>query len=241
MITLDSDRGPVDFPVLGVYYDYASTTGVLMMAQPVYRRYWDDTSLTAAALRLEEGVDAGETANQIEDALGNFGGQNLVVRPNQELREAVLVVFDRTFAITSALQLLATVVAFVGVLSALLSLELERQRELGILRAVGLTVRQMWGLVFLETGLMGGAAGLALHAHRLPVGADPGVHHQPALVRLDAADAGGLAALRRGAAGGAGRGAAGGDLPGVAAGEDGGCRSAEGVSNPRCRGAGGIL
>jgi len=160
VIQLDSDRGPVDFPVLGVYYDYASTTGVLMMAQPVYRQYWDDSSITASALRLGEGVDAAETTRQIEDALGQFGGQNLVVRPNQELRDDVLVVFDRTFAITSALQLLATVVAFVGVLSALLSLELERQRELGILRAVGLTVRQMWGLVFLETGLMGGAAGL---------------------------------------------------------------------------------
>ncbi|HEX7973037.1 MAG TPA: ABC transporter permease [Anaerolineales bacterium] len=45
-------------------------------------------------------------------------------------------------------------------LSALLSLELERQRELGILRAVGLTVRQLWGLVMLETGLLGAVAGL---------------------------------------------------------------------------------
>jgi putative ABC transport system permease protein len=58
------------------------------------------------------------------------------------------------------LQLLATVVAFVGVLSALLSLELERQRELGILRAIGLTIRQMWALIMLETGLMGAVAGL---------------------------------------------------------------------------------
>lgn len=160
VISLDTDRGLAEFPVLGVYYDYASTTGVLFMAQPVYHQYWDDPNLTAAALRLDDGVEAGVIARQIEDALGSFGGQELVVRPNQELRDDVLVVFDRTFAITSALQLLATVVAFVGVLSALLSLELERQRELGILRAVGLTVRQMWQLVFLETGLMGAAAGL---------------------------------------------------------------------------------
>src|SRR5690606_12637093 len=55
---------------------------------------------------------------------------------------------------------LATVVAFIGVLSALLSLELERQRELGILRAIGLTIRQVWSLIMLETGLLGGAAGL---------------------------------------------------------------------------------
>jgi putative ABC transport system permease protein len=86
--------------------------------------------------------------------------QRRVVRPNRELRADVLEVFDRTFAITGALQLLATVVAFVGVLSALLSLQLERQRELGILRAIGLTARQLWGLIMVETGLMGGVAGL---------------------------------------------------------------------------------
>jgi putative ABC transport system permease protein len=51
-------------------------------------------------------------------------------------------------------------VAFVGVLSALLSLFLEKQREMGILRAVGLSARQLWGLVMLESGLMGGVAGL---------------------------------------------------------------------------------
>jgi putative ABC transport system permease protein len=84
----------------------------------------------------------------------------LLVRPNRELRNEVLEVFDRTFAITGALQLLATLVAFIGVLSALLSLELERQRELGILRAVGMTVRQLWSLILLETGLLGSVAGL---------------------------------------------------------------------------------
>jgi len=86
--------------------------------------------------------------------------QRLFVRPNQALRDDVLEVFDRTFAITGALQLLATVVAFIGVLSALLSLQLDKQRQLGILRAVGLTARQLWGLVMLETGLMGTVAGL---------------------------------------------------------------------------------
>ena len=84
----------------------------------------------------------------------------MLVRPNQTLREAVLVIFDRTFAITGALQMLATVVAFIGVLSALLSLQLDKQRQLGILRAVGLTVRELWRLVLLETGLMGAVAGL---------------------------------------------------------------------------------
>jgi putative ABC transport system permease protein len=93
----------------------------------------------------------------LQDALSPV--QRLFVRPNRALREEAMVVFNRTFAITGALQLLATIVAFIGVLSALLSLQLEKQQEIGILRAVGLTARQLWGMVMLETGLMGAVAG----------------------------------------------------------------------------------
>jgi putative ABC transport system permease protein len=109
-------------------------------------------------VRLQPGVDADAVARDLGDALAHL--QRLFVRPNQALRDDALIVFDRTFAITGALQILATAVAFMGVLSALLSLLLERQRELGIMRAVGLTVRQLWRLVLLETGLMGIVAGL---------------------------------------------------------------------------------
>ena len=69
-------------------------------------------------------------------------------------------VFDQTFAITGALQLLAVLVAFIGILSALLSWQLDKQREIGILRAIGLTTRQMWRLVMIESGLLGGVAGV---------------------------------------------------------------------------------
>lgn len=71
-----------------------------------------------------------------------------------------MTIFDRTFQITGALRLLAMVVAFIGILSAMLSLLLERQRDLGIMRAVGLTNRQLWGLMMVETGLMGTVAGI---------------------------------------------------------------------------------
>jgi putative ABC transport system permease protein len=144
--------------VVGIYYDYVSTSGTISMALDTYRRLWKDEALTALSLRLAPGTDADVLARQLGDALAST--QRLFVRPNQALRDEALVIFDRTFAITGALQLLATVVAFIGVLSALLSLLLEKQRDVGILRAVGLTARQLWGLVMLETGLMGAVAGL---------------------------------------------------------------------------------
>ena len=157
-VTLYTAGGPREFPVAGIYYDYVTSGGTISMSLDTYRRLWNDEALTALALRLAPGADADAVARELGDALAPV--QRLFVRPNQALRDEALVIFDRTFAITGALQLLATVVAFIGVLSALLSLLLEKQREVGILRAVGLTARQLWGLVILETGLMGAVAGL---------------------------------------------------------------------------------
>jgi len=158
-VTLYTDtNGAVTFPIVAVYYDYGSSAGRVGMALDQYRSLWNDDSLTVASLRLDEGVSPDEVSDALEAELE--GVQDLLIRPNKALRDAVLVVFDQTFAITGALNILATIVAFIGVLSALLSLQLEKQRELGILRSIGLTVRQLWGLVMLETGLMGFVAGL---------------------------------------------------------------------------------
>jgi putative ABC transport system permease protein len=157
-VTLYTSEGPREFPVVGIYYDYVTSGGTVSMSLDTYRRMWKDNALTALAVRLAPGADADGVARKLGDTLAPV--QRLFVRPNQALRDEALVIFDRTFAITSALQLLATVVAFIGVFSALLSLLLEKQREVGILRAVGLTARQLWGLLLLETGLMGAVAGL---------------------------------------------------------------------------------
>ena len=157
-LQLYTKDGLRSFPVAGIYYDYASSQGNAILALEKYREYWDDDQVAAAAILLEPGMDAAATADNIKLQLAEI--QSLLVRPNQVLRDDALEVFDRTFAITSALQLMTTIVAFVGVLSAMMSLQLDKQRQLGILKAIGLTGRQMWRLITLETGLMGTVAGL---------------------------------------------------------------------------------
>jgi putative ABC transport system permease protein len=157
-VTLYTDHGAHAFPVAGIYRDYSSSQGAVMMSLDLYRRYWDDPVVTAAALTLAPGTDVDRVVRDLQDTLA--GVQGVLVRPNEALRVEALAVFDRAFAITGALQLLAAVVAFIGILSALLALQLERGREFGVLRAVGLTRPQMRWLMLLETGLMGTVAGL---------------------------------------------------------------------------------
>ncbi|NDJ33100.1 MAG: FtsX-like permease family protein [Chloroflexi bacterium] len=157
-ITLNTDRGPREFEVVATYFDYGSVQGTVVMAYDVYTDLYDDTRVTAVTLALSDSADPDDVTRGLQAELA--GVQDLTIRSNQGLRQDVLVVFDQTFAITGALNILTTIVAFIGVLSALLALQLEKKRELGILRAVGLTEGQMWGLTLLETGLMGTVAGL---------------------------------------------------------------------------------
>ena len=157
-ITLMTPTGPRAFPVLAIFYDYASDQGTIWMGSQLYQETWDDPQISTVALFVAPGVDVDQTVRAMQTALAEK--QQLTINSNQGLRNASLDIFDRTFAVTAALQLLATLVAFIGVLSALLSLQLERARELGVLRATGMTLGQLWRLTLLETGLMGGLAGL---------------------------------------------------------------------------------
>ena len=150
--------------VLGVYRDYGSERGALMMARSLYDEYWDDPDISSLGVFMEEGAVGEEVAAAIRRASMTREGEDVrspvVVRSNRELREASLEVFDRTFAITRVLRLLAFGVAFIAVLSALMALQLERKREMGVLRANGMTPSQMWRLITTQTGLMGLVAGV---------------------------------------------------------------------------------
>jgi putative ABC transport system permease protein len=157
VVTLRTDQGERDFPVAAVYYDYGAETGRVLMSRPVYESLYTDRGISGLAIYAQPGQDLQALATAVRQALA---GDALQVTVNRELRDQALVVFERTFAITDALRLLAVVVAFIGVLSALMALQLERARELATLQALGLNARGLWRLALTETGLMGLTAGL---------------------------------------------------------------------------------
>jgi putative ABC transport system permease protein len=146
------------FPIAGIYTDYGSTRGTIRMSRDVYRRIWKDDRLNGLVLFLPPDVDVDAVTADLRSQLKAF--PTVHVNPSGVLREGALVVFDRTFAITAAMQLITTMVAFIGVLSSLLALQLEKAHEMGILRALGLSVNEMRQLTLWETGLLGASAGL---------------------------------------------------------------------------------
>lgn len=165
-LELPTPEGPSRLEVLGVFRDYGSDQGVVMISRSAFDRAFDDPGVTSLGLFLDPGADAVAVVSELEARVASVSDQSVVVRTNAALRRGSLEVFERTFRVTSVLRLLAFIVAFVGVLSALMALELERARELGVLRANGLTPGQVWKLVTAQTGLLGLVSGIL----SLPIG-----------------------------------------------------------------------
>lgn len=157
-IRLLTPKGEHTFTVAGVYYDYTSDQGALMMHADTYRQFYDDPYLSSLALKLKDGTDPASVLETLQTRI--LPGTGLEAQSYRSLRANVIEIFDRTFSITVALRLLATIVAFIGILSALMALQLEYVRQYGIMRANGMTPTQLRLLTFLQTGLMGTTAGL---------------------------------------------------------------------------------
>jgi len=157
-VRLSTDHGDREFRVAGVFYDYGSSAGVVVMSRRMYDTAWNDRKVSGLALEAAPGVDVNALVAAVHERAA--GGPRIVIRSNRALREASMEIFDRTFAITGVLRTLSLVVAFVGMLAALMALSLERAREIGVLRALGLTPRQVWGLITAQTGIIGLLAGV---------------------------------------------------------------------------------
>lgn len=163
-ITLRTDEGGRHFEIAAVYQDYASERGTIAMSRTTYDRHWRDAGVTGIGIYIDAGFDLAQFRRRLAELVGDDRG--LEVIDNRAIREVSMGVFDRTFTITEVLRLLAGIIAFIGVFGALMAIQLERARELAILKAVGVTPGQIRRIVVGETALIGGAAGLLA----IPVG-----------------------------------------------------------------------
>lgn len=157
-IQISTDQGQISFQVLAIYFDYASDIGTITISRDVYNQYFNDDAISGLALYASNETDLNQFVEQLRERAQ--GQQEVFIRSNRGLREASIAIFDRTFTVTIVLRLLAILVAFIGILSALMALQLERSRELAVLRANGMTPGQLWNYVISQTGIMGVMAGI---------------------------------------------------------------------------------
>ena len=158
-IRLMTGSGEREFKVVGTFRSYDVNGGAVLINRATYDRFWDDREIDSIGLFLAPGTDGEAMMTRLHDVAGDR--QPLVMRSNAEIRALSLRVFDRTFIITDVLYWLATGVAFIGILGAMLALQMERSRELATLRALGMTPAQLGRMVTTQTATIGLFSGLA--------------------------------------------------------------------------------
>ena len=162
-VMVPTANGPKPFRIAAVYFDYSNDRGVLMMDRPTFARHFGDLPPSGLTVYLEDGVDPDEARSRLLSALG--ASHAVFINTNRSLRREVLRIFDSTFAITYALELVAIIVAILGMSGTLITLVLERERDLAILRLVGAARSQIRRLVIGEAvflGLVSQAVGLVV-------------------------------------------------------------------------------
>jgi putative ABC transport system permease protein len=137
--TLNMPKGPLHLKVQGVYYDYASSLGYAIIHRGVYQAFGGtqaDAS-TSLALYLKPNEDPERVIQRLEKKVPQ--GVILAMRSNKALREEVLGIFDKTFAITYLMQGVALLISILTVLHALTALILDGKRIYATLDYLGMS------------------------------------------------------------------------------------------------------
>ena len=187
-VKLQTDKGLQTFSILGIFNDYSSDQGLLMMHQDLYRSLWEDPHLSSLGIFLKESTEVKKTndnenaengvvqwslltnqknnpkldkiktyieAYKIKAAQESLSPTFFEIRSNKELLKESLEIFDRTFRVTSALKIIAVIVAAFGIFSALLSLIIEREKEFALLKALGMSKQDIQRSISLQAFTMG--------------------------------------------------------------------------------------
>ena len=168
-INLATPTGRRDFKIGGVYIDYTTEGGVLLVDWQTYRKYWQDDAINGIGVYIDRGsgISATQLQAELRPKIAPFG--DYLIKSNQELRDQVFRIFDQTFSVTYLLQTIGIIVSALGIFLSLTILVTERRREISILRAIGASRGQIEAMVLWEAGiigllgsLLGIAAGIAL-------------------------------------------------------------------------------
>ncbi|MCM2284431.1 MAG: ABC transporter permease [Desulfobacula sp.] len=158
-VILETRQGPVRFNVAGIFRDFFMGVGRVIVSRDTMKQYWGYDDITALQLFLHNRTDVEPVMAKIREFIPDTSLVEVI--SGESIKQNILEVFDKTFAITAALQVLTGLVALTGILNSILSLLLEQTREIGILRACGAEPRQTRRLLLTECFFNGFIAGTA--------------------------------------------------------------------------------
>lgn len=151
--SLPTPTGPRQLRVAATLVDYSWNRGTVYVDQHWYREHYGDSLADVIDLFIKNDVDPENIRAQV---LTHWGLENsLVVLTRPMLLDNVAGAIRGLYSLAYAQQVLLGIVACLGIVSALLISVLQRQRELGLLRAIGATRGQVLRSVLAEAAFMG--------------------------------------------------------------------------------------
>jgi putative ABC transport system permease protein len=154
-INLATPTGRRDFKIAGVYIDYTTDGGVILVDWQTYRKFWRDDAINGIGVYIDKnsGLTAAQLQAELRPKIAPYG--DYLIKSNRELRAQVFRIFDQTFSVTYILQTIGIIISALGIFLSLTILVTERRRELSILRAVGASRGQIETMVLWEAGIIG--------------------------------------------------------------------------------------
>ena len=161
-VRLETRRGEMDFEIAAIVVDYYNQGNVIEGSRRDMRRYFRLQDVSTFLLRVEPGYAPEQVQEQIDRLYGER--HHLTVESNQAIKSRALNLTAQAFSLFDVLGLISMIVAALGVVNTLSMNVLERTQEIGMLRGIGMTRRQVRKMILAESGmmgLMGGVFGLA--------------------------------------------------------------------------------
>ncbi len=153
--------GGLSTRVAGTWRDYARQTGAIVLRPADWTRATGEASATEGGVTLDPGASGQAVAPALRAAAGPALAPFLDTAAPGELRRYALQLFDRSFAITYALEAVAIAIGLAGVAATAAAQVLARIAEFGMLRHLGVTRAQIGAMLATEGALLGAIGGLA--------------------------------------------------------------------------------
>ncbi|MEW6215058.1 MAG: FtsX-like permease family protein, partial [Nitrospirota bacterium] len=152
-IELKTPKGKETFTINDIFSSYSTTSGFIYIDRKWLKEFWGLDDATQISIYVKKGVDINQFIHKLKERLLNQ--YSLEIMNNKELRERVLNIFNKSFAITYAIELISIIVSLIGVINTLLALVFERKREISIIRFLGGSWKQIQHALILSAGIVG--------------------------------------------------------------------------------------
>jgi putative ABC transport system permease protein len=158
-VTFHSPKGDVMFVVRGVMVDYSSETGTCIIDRRHLLSHWGDESVDGISVYVASPGDADAVAERIRKSLG--GDSSVFVTKTSSVRSQLIDSLHQTFAYSRSVEFVTLLIALLGVVGTMIAAVIDRSREIGMLRAIGASSRQVALIIVVEAGFLGVCAALA--------------------------------------------------------------------------------